>query len=120
MRSQGIIYREMKDRKLSAFTCEKYGVGFRADDLVFPIGSAAKVRIKGEKNFAIEGEWKDNPQLFGQERFSAGGKYILVTEGEFDALSAYQMLGAKYAVVSVRNGAQSALKDCKANFDYLD
>ena len=43
-----------------------------------------------------------------------------MTEGEIDALSAYQMLGAKYPVVSVRNGAQSALKDCKANFEYLD
>lgn len=118
--SQGLIYRDLSDRKLTAFTCEKYGVGFRADDLVFPIGSAAKVRIKGEKNFAIEGDWKDNPQLFGQERFPAGGKYVLVVEGELDALSAYQMLGAKYPVVSVRNGAQSALKDCKENFEYLD
>jgi twinkle protein len=38
-------------------------------------------------------------------------------------MAAYQMLGNdKYpiAVVSVRNGAQSALKDCKANFDWLD
>jgi len=120
VRSQGLIYRDLSDRKLTAFTCEKYGVGFRADDLVFPIGSAAKVRIKNEKNFAIEGDWKDNPQLFGQERFPAGGKYILVVEGELDALSAYQMLGAKYPVVSVRNGAQSALKDCKENFEYLD
>jgi len=115
-----LMYRDIKERKLTAFTCEKYGVGYRGEDLVFPIGTASKVRIKGSKNFAIEGDWKDNPELFGQERFSAGGKYVLVTEGEFDALSAYQMLGAKYAVVSVRNGAQSALKDCKANFDYLD
>jgi twinkle protein len=120
MRSQGLIYRDLSDRKLSSFTCEKYGVGFRGEDLLFPIGDSAKVRIKGEKNFAIEGNWKDNPHLFGQERFPAGGKYILVTEGEIDALSAYQMLGAKYPVVSVRNGAQSALKDCKANFEYLD
>ncbi|MEK9694445.1 MAG: DnaB-like helicase C-terminal domain-containing protein [Candidatus Poseidoniales archaeon] len=118
--SQSLIYRDLSDRKLTAFTCEKYGVGFRADDLVFPIGSAAKVRIKGEKNFAIEGEWKDNLELFGQERFPAGGKYVLVVEGELDAMSAYQMLGSKYPVVSVRNGAQSALKDCKQNYDYLD
>lgn len=118
--SQSIIYRDLKDRKLTAFTCEKYGVGFRGDDLIFPIGTSAKIRIKGEKNFTIEGDWKDNTQLFGQERFSSGGKYVLVTEGEFDALSAYQMLGAKYAVVSVRNGAQSAVKDCKANYEWLD
>src|SRR6056300_1864615 len=70
VKSQGLIYRDLRDRKLSSFTCEKYGVGFRGNDLVFPIGSSAKVRINGEKNFAIEGEWKDNPELFGQERFS--------------------------------------------------
>ena len=76
-----------------------------------------------EKNFAIEGDWKDNPELFGQERFNGGGNCVLITEGELDALAAYQMLGTdKYpvAVVSVRNGAQSALKDCKANYDWLD
>lgn len=121
--SQSLIYRDIRDRKLGVQTCERYGVGYRGEDLVFPIGSSAKVRIKGEKNFAIEGEWKDNPELFGQERFNSGGKYVLVTEGEFDAMSAYQMLGNdKYpiACVSVRNGAQSALKDCKANYDWLD
>lgn len=123
VRSQSLIYRDLRDRKISVQVCEKYGVGFRGEDLVFPIGSSAKVRIKGEKNFAIEGDWKENTQLFGQERFNNGGKYVLVTEGELDALAAYQMLGNdKYpiAVVSVRNGAQSALKDCKANFDWLD
>jgi len=118
--STTLVYRDLRDRKITAFTCEKYGVGFRGDDLVFPIGSSAKVRIKNQKNFAIEGDWKSNTELFGQERFSSGGKYILVTEGELDAMSAYQMLGAKYAVVSVRNGVSSAIKDCKANYDYLD
>ena len=118
-----LLYRDLRDRKISVQVCEKYGVGFRGEDLVFPIGTSAKVRIRGEKNFAIEGDWKDNTQLFGQERFNSGGKYVLVTEGELDTLAAYQMLGNdKYpiAVVSVRNGAQSALKDCKANFDWLD
>ena len=123
MKPQTLIYRDLKDRKIGVQVCEKYGVGFRGEDLVFPIGTAAKVRIKNEKNFTIEGQWKDNPQLFGQERFNSGGKYVLVTEGEIDALAAYQMLGTdKYpvATVSVRNGAQSALKDCKANYDWLD
>ena len=118
-----LMYRDLRDRKINVQVCEKYGVGFRGEDLVFPIGTAAKVRIKGEKNFAIEGDWKEHPELFGQERFNGGGNCVLITEGELDALAAYQMLGTdKYpvAVVSVRNGAQSALKDCKANYDWLD
>lgn len=118
-----IRYREIRERKLSINTAEKYGVGYRGDDIVFPFGKdnqAYKVRVGGSKQFRIEGDWKGSEQLFGQSRFSAGGRYVLVVEGEFDALAAYQMLGSKYPVVSVRNGAQSALKDCKANYDYLD
>jgi len=120
--SEGLSYREMPKRKLNITTLEKYGVGFRGRDIVFPYGNdtAAKVRINGEKQFKTEGEWNDTPFLFGQERFNAGGKRILVVEGEFDALAAYQMLGNKYPVVSVRNGASSALKDCKNNYEWLD
>jgi len=96
-------------------------VGYRGNDLVFPFGDdARKIRIDGEKNFTIEGAWKDSKILFGQDRFSSGGQRILVVEGELDALAAYQMLGSKYAVVSVRNGAQSALNDIKSNYEYLD
>lgn len=120
--SQGLIYKPMLDRKLNANTLEHYDVGFRGSDLVFSYanGDAAKVRIGGNKDFRIEGNWKDNPTLFGQERFSEGGKFVIVTEGEIDAMSAYQMMDSRTPCVSVRNGAQSALKDCKANFSYLD
>lgn len=121
MSSQAISCRDLKDRKIGVNTCQFYGVGFRGTDLVFPYTDVArKVRIAGEKKFSIEGAWQDSKILFGQDRFSSGGHRILVVEGELDALAAYQMLGSKYPVVSVRNGAQSALKDCKANFEYLD
>ena len=100
-----IRYREIRERKLSINTAEKYGVGYRGDDIVFPFGKdseAYKVRVGGGKQFRIEGDWKGSEQLFGQSRFSAGGRYVLVVEGEFDALATYQMLGSKYPVVSVR------------------
>jgi twinkle protein len=120
--SQGLIYRALSDRKINVKTSEVYGVGFRGDDLVFPYGTdkASKVRVNGKKEFRIEGDWKEASTLFGQERFSAGQKYVMVVEGELDAMSAHQMMSYKTPVVSVRNGAQSALKDCKANYDYLD
>lgn len=121
--SQDITYRSLPERKLSAETCKHYGVGFVGSDLVFPFGTsnqAYKVRMNGEKKFRIDGDFKDAPELFGQSRFSGGGKILLIVEGEIDAMSAYQMMGGKGACVSVRNGAQSALKDCKANYEYID
>ena len=120
---QNIIYRDLRDRRIDVNVCEKYGVGFRGNDLVFPYGEqsqAYKVRVNNEKNFRTEGAWREASELFGQHRFNAGGKHLLVVEGEMDALAAYQMLNQKYAVVSVRNGAQSALKDCKDNYEYID
>jgi twinkle protein len=59
-------------------------------------------------------------QLFGQDKFPAGSaKAITITEGELDALSAFQMLGSKWPVVSVRSSS-SAKKDCSDQFDYLN
>jgi hypothetical protein len=48
--------------------------------------------------------------LFGQNLYySKGfGKYVTVCEGEIDAMSAYELLGSKWPVVSIKNGAQSA------------
>jgi len=65
------------------------------------------------------GDWK-NAVLFGQNKFTPGGRAITITEGEFDALACYQLTGSRYPVVSIRNGATSALKDCRASFEYLD
>lgn len=68
------------------------------------------------KNFRSIGRTGADCELFGQFRFNRGGKYIIVTEGEVDALSAYQMLsdynkerGSTYetAVVSPTIGANS-------------
>lgn len=116
-----LIHKAIIDRKISLNTAERYGVGYIDSDLYFPYGDkAAKVRKNGEKHFTIKGDWTASKKLFGQEHFSAGGKLVIITEGEFDALSAYQMMESRYAVVSVRNGAQSALKDCKENYEFLD
>ena len=108
-------------RGIKADTAKRYGVGYKDSDLVFPYGAnAAKVRKKGEKAFTIKGDWKSYKGLFGQDKFSADGKLVIVTEGEVDALSAFQMMGTKWPVVSVRNGAQAALKDFKDNYEWLD
>lgn len=78
-----------------------------------------KLRNKNIKRFFYEGTPKA-AGLFGQQAFTKGGKAVTICEGEFDAMAAYQMLGSKYPVVSVKTGAEGALSDCKDSFEWLD
>ncbi len=80
------------------------------------------------KNFYSKGRTGADCELFMQFRFNRGGKYVLITEGELDALSAYQML-AEYnkskghdfetAVVSPTTGANSH-KQIAAQYRFFD
>jgi hypothetical protein len=79
---------------------------------------AAKIRYP-DKRFQTSGEWASTG-LFGQHLFNTGGKFVTVVEGEYDALAAFQLSGSQYPVVSIRNGASGALKDCKASYEWLD
>ena len=79
---------------------------------------ANKVREVQDKKFWSEGN-VGSSLLFGENMFPRGGKYITVCEGEIDAMSVYQMNG-KYPTVSVKNGAASALENCKKSFEYLN
>lgn len=89
---------------------------------------AYKLRIL-PKDFSIVGEWK-LPELFGQTLAkSSGAKKLFITEGELDALSLFQCLknyskGTQWAslnpaVVSVCNGAGSAVKDLSRNIQFV-
>lgn len=118
-------FKSVVDRGITRDTCLDYGVGVNTNHYYFPYYNvdnnliAYKKRNVEDKRFSIEGTWKD-ASLFGQQLFNKGGKYVTIVEGEFDALAAYQMLGSRYPVVSIRNGAGSALADCKANYEWLD
>lgn len=79
---------------------------------------AEKYRNKN-KEFAWSGKAKE-ATLFGQTVWKPSEKIKLVmTEGEIDAMSVSQVQGNKYPVVSLPNGAASAKRDVKANFEYL-
>ncbi len=112
-----------KDRRITLSTATKYNVSQTDDLTIFPYYNKGnelqgqKVRTVDKKMW-FEGD-KQKTLLFGQQLFNKGGKYVTITEGEFDALAAYQMLG-NYPVVSVRTGAGSALGDCKEQFEWLD
>lgn len=89
-------------------------IGFR-----YPNGSY-KVRRLDHKDFywPKEGFPEPVPSLFGSDIFSAGSsKTITITEGEFDALSIYQVTGSP--AVSVQSSG-SAVRDCTAARSYLN
>lgn len=113
------------ERGITKQTMHYYGAGSDGNKYYFPYSDkdnkvvACKTRGVQEKTFGVIGDWKD-AQLFGQHLFSAGGRAITITEGEFDALAVFQMTGSKYPAVSIRNGAHSALKDCRNAYEYLN
>ena len=126
-------YAEIIDRNISEDTCKKFGVTVKMDNMgtitnhYYPYHDtqgakiATKTRYTKLKEFSIQGNTKDSG-LFGQHLFSKN-KYCIITEGELDALSSYQMmLKGNYhtPVVSIKNGISSAVKDIKNSLEWLE
>lgn len=123
-----IEYRPLVSRKLTLETCQKYGYGIAHDGQstwqVAPYrnqdGELVGQHLRGpDKTFRWRGSPKDL-QLFGQHLFANGGKMVIVTEGEIDCLSLSQVQGNKWPVVSLANGAGSAVKAFKDNIEWLE
>ena len=111
----------LKTRRISEETCRKFNVRVDSGPVVrFPYYSGGKIVAYKErdqsKNFAWKGKNVDQ-QLFGQQLFGSG-KTIIITEGEFDALSVYQARGT-WPTVSIPNGAQSAKRALQSQLTYL-
>ena len=126
-------YAEIIDRNISEQTCKKFGVTVKMDNMgtitnhYYPYHDtqgakiATKTRYTKLKEFSIQGNTK-NSGLFGEHLFSKN-KYCIITEGELDCLSAYQMmLKGNYhtPVVSIKNGISSAVKDIKTSLEWLE
>src|SRR5210317_820395 len=126
-------FAEIIDRNIKEDTCKKFGVTVKMDSIgnithhYYPYHDkqgakiATKTRFTKLKEFSIQGNTK-NSGLFGEHLFSKN-KYIIITEGELDCLSAYQMFKTdRYdtPVVSIKNGITSAVKDVKNSLDYLE
>ena len=126
-------FTEIVDRKLSENTCKKYGVSVKTDSMgtitnhYYPYhdkqGSkiATKTRYTKSKEFSVQGN-THQAGLFGEHLFSKN-KFVIITEGEIDCLSAYQMFyTGKYEtpVVSIKHGVASAVKDIKNSLEWLE
>jgi twinkle protein len=128
-RQDGASYNALTDRGISIETAKKYGVkstttvGGQVTSHHYPFYSngelvATKIR-KQNKQFAWQGNSKDTG-LFGEQLFKAGGKFITVVEGECDAMAAYELLGSKWPVVSIKSGAQGGARDVKNSLEFLE
>lgn len=105
-------------RGIAAETFRYFGCPTKIDPSGKPVSvgfhypnGATKVRLLEHKDFRWLG--KPEPGLFGKDKFSAGSnKYVTITEGEYDALSLFQVL--RSPVVSVQSsvtGARDATVD---------
>jgi twinkle protein len=124
-------FESLRKRGINEETCRKYGYGvctgqYEKKVQVAPYFDretgkrvvAQKVRFPN-KDFTIRGDIKQ-AGLFGQQLCRRGGKMIVVTEGEIDALSVAQVMGLNWPAVSPPNGSSSAKKALAAELEFLE
>lgn len=124
------IFGPLLDRGISEETAKRFGVRILVNSKGLPTHHyypyyisneivAHKVRDVSTKHFSWVGCATDTG-LFGQQITKSGGKYITITEGECDAMAAYELLGSKWPVVSIKSGAAGAVGDVKAALEFLE
>jgi len=119
-------------RGISADTFKKYGVRTKINtetnepvNVAFFYPNGAIKVCKWGVHGSQPGKWHtvgdySASTLFGKNMFDKGSKRVItITEGEYDALSVYEIIRDETAAVSVRSSA-SARSDCKAEYDYIN
>jgi len=118
---------QLGDRGIDEKTCRLYGyqlTNINGKEIhianYYRDGSLAAQHLRGpNKQFAWKGSVR-GVELFGQHLWkSAGGKRLIITEGEIDCMTVNQVLGGTWPVVSLPNGAQSAVKCIKENLEFV-
>ena len=112
---------QLHKRKISEATNQFYRIYRYGNTLRFPYynesGQVVGFKIKSKKkDFHYEGGKTD--QLFGQHLFPTNGKRIVITEGELDAASCYEVMSG-WPMVSLPHGAASAKKDLQKAIPFL-
>jgi twinkle protein len=120
-------FNEIKSRGLTEETCRKFGYlttqynGEPVQAATYRDASgnmvAQKLRTR-DKRFTMLGDAKA-ATLYGSHLWK-NGKKLVITEGEIDAMTVSQVQGHKWATVSLVQGAASAVKAIKANWDYVN
>ena len=119
----------LNDRGISLATAKKYNVKSTTNqngDVVqhfYPYCIASEVTSYKVRSEGKHFTWRGSSQgtgLFGESAFKDSGKFITLVEGECDAMAAYELLGSKWPVVSVKSGAAGAARDVKNSLEFLE
>lgn len=117
-------------RRITQETCEKWGYwvgefdGKRRQIANYVVDgriAVQKVRLP-DKSFLLLGDKaaKKRLPLYGQWLWRDGGKMLVITEGELDALSMSQAQNNRWPVVSVPNGASSAARTVQQQLEWVE
>lgn len=138
--ARGVVS-SLEERKIKQSTAEKYRVEklFNAEGagyaFAFPFDDSETGELVAQKVKRFDKAMKcvgtlNKAEMFGMKAFPKGGKNLTITEGEEDAMAVHQMMMDNYngankdtfmmAAISVKNGVAGAVKDCKANYEYID
>ena len=124
-------YGALTDRDISEKTAIKFGVKILKDinnkvtQHVYPYHNGSeivgtKTRYVANKNFGCNGTF-EGTGLFGEQLYgNTGGKYLTITEGECDAMAVHELFQGKWAVVSLKRGASSAVKDIRESIEFVE
>lgn len=73
-----------------------------------------------DKGFSWTGDRSSACSLYGEWLWREGGKMLVITEGEIDALSVSQAQSNRYPVVSLPDGASSAVEAVKRSLSWVE
>lgn len=124
----GLMFQDLTKRRLTEETCRYWGYGVtkigntpvQVAQYRDEAGAVVAQKIRGpDKDFSWRGD-HSKAGLFGQHLWRNGGKMVIVTEGEIDAMSVSQVQRHQWPVVSVPDGAHSAAKAILKALDWLE
>lgn len=121
-------YPKMDKRKITEETLRKFGYkAYEKANKIYHVapyfnkeGEIVAQHLRGpEKTFSWTGA-TDKLPFFGQQLWNRGGKRIIITEGEIDAMSISQVQEHRWPVISIPNGASNAERAFRDNLEYLE
>lgn len=120
-------YSALPLRKLTLETCKLFNYKCGTTNSGEPVQMAQYYGQHGETGIHYRTKDKrfwwtgglQHPQLFGQHLWR-GGRRVIITEGELDAMSLSQVQGNKWPVVSLPSGAAGAAKAIKDNLEFIE
>lgn len=117
----GLSHRNIEDKTCRLYGYESAKVNGKEVEIsnYYKNGSLVAQHLRGpNKQFFWKGNSK-SVELFGQHLWKNSGKRLVITEGEIDCMTVNQLLGGTWPVVSIPNGAPSAVKSIKDNYDFV-